>query len=207
MALMWRWQTEFISKSCPTPTFPLPSFPHPWHWAHQNKTKAFHTVLDPHPSCSLVRDCPRLSQPCTPQDTALHSLLLSVALVCCSKGRFKEIGHKGMVSVSKKRKKEQETNALFVRFLCSYCCNSQQLWGLSFFFFCDLIHKPHFLCSTGTIFLSAFLTLSLVTWFCWGFFFFPFPPEWIQRQQMQQNQNTAHLDFSMQLVFIKNKGK
>lgn len=27
----------------------------------------------------------------------------------------------------KKEKKEQETNALFVRFLCSYCCNSQQL--------------------------------------------------------------------------------
>lgn len=77
--------------------------------------------------CSLLRDCPRPSQPCTPQVIVQHSLLLSVALVCCSKGRFAEIWHKGMASVSKKRKKEQETNALFVRFLCSYCCKSQPL--------------------------------------------------------------------------------
>lgn len=58
--------------------------------------------------CSLVRDCPRPSQPCTPQDIVQHLPLLSIALVCCSKGRFTEIGHKGVVSVSKREKRTRD---------------------------------------------------------------------------------------------------
>lgn len=117
-------------KELPHSNFSCPLLPSPMALGAPEQDKSLPHYAGPSsipPWCSLVRDCPRPSQPCTPQDIVQHLLLLSIASVCCCKGRFAEIGHKRVVSVSKNRKKEQETNALFVRFLRSYCCNSQQL--------------------------------------------------------------------------------
>lgn len=124
MALMWGDHLEQLSHS----NLSLPSLNHDT-GHHQEKAKASHTVLGPyschHGHAPLSPRPADLHSPHAPLGALLHSLLLSIALACHSEGHSVELRNKGMVSVSEK--KEQETNALSIQFLCSYCCNSQQL--------------------------------------------------------------------------------
>lgn len=90
--------------------------------------KAFHTVLDPHP-CHYGAPWSGTA----PAFTALHptrhcpALAAPIYSLGVQQGAFHRDQAQRGGFCFKKEKKEQETNALFVRFLRSYCCNSQQL--------------------------------------------------------------------------------
>lgn len=138
------------SSSCLAPTSLL-SFPQPQHGAQPGQD----TGPGPHmcrAGCPQLGTAPALHTPRSPPGVLQCSPLLYIlyiALPCHRKGRFAQIRHNSMVSVSKKKKKKKQMPDLF-----DSCAVTAVTAALRiFFFFCDLILKPHFL---RHCFLSAF---------------------------------------------------
>lgn len=67
---------------------------------------------------------------------------------------FRDQAQKDGFCLKKKKRNKKQIHYLFDS--CALTTVTVSSFEKLGFFVCDLIHKPHFLCSTATMFLSAF---------------------------------------------------